>query len=117
MNVVSSTLLISGLPLPYRKNETYIARHAALTAHVLIALEETASALIVSQRSSTVPIGYIDSAGKLKNSLSLQPIGPLAAFPGQIEVAKDHLFRRYTVSDTEVRLLAFNKIVPCPQYS
>ena len=29
-------------------NETDRARHAALTAHVLIALEETASALIVS---------------------------------------------------------------------
>ena len=29
-------------------NETDSSRHAALTAHVLIALEETASALIVS---------------------------------------------------------------------
>ena len=29
-------------------NETDRARHAALTAHVLIALEDTASALIVS---------------------------------------------------------------------
>ena len=71
------------LLFPNRRKDTFRAHHAALTTHVLITPEETASALIVSVKLARPQKTLVRSCGRFIPALALLVCRPGLAFTYQ----------------------------------